>query len=108
MRYAVNQGPRSEAVRVGMEVALKQFVVDYAADMGMSESAAARRMILIGARCEAEHGNARMPASFAQLFYDSETAAREVDEAVKQYEQDGKDDEFDWEGGESDGDSRTV
>ena len=36
-------------------------------DMGMSMSAAVRRLVLIGARCEAEHGRSTMPASYNDL-----------------------------------------
>ena len=63
-RYDVSGEKRSEAIRVGMEPGLYQFLTDYAADMGMSRSSAMRRLMIIGARCEAEHGNARMPATY--------------------------------------------
>jgi hypothetical protein len=36
-------------------------------DMGMSMSAAVRRLVLIGARCEAEHGRSTMSASYNDL-----------------------------------------
>lgn len=77
-RYAVNEGNRDKAIRVGVEIGLYRFIKDYAADMGTSMSAAVRRLILIGARCEKEHGLARMPASYDMLFYDPEADLREV------------------------------
>jgi hypothetical protein len=95
MRYAVNEGPRDQAIRVGLEAGIKQFIEDYAADMGMSASGAARRLILIGSRCEAEHGNARMPASYKTLFYDPEERTKEAEENVKMLS-DKPEEEFDW------------
>jgi len=67
MKYAVNQGVRDYAVRMGCERGIYLFVNDYAKEMGMSMSAAVRRLLLIGARCEAEHGNATMPATYRDL-----------------------------------------
>lgn len=66
-RYRINEGKRDQAIRLGCERGLYEFFSDYARDMGMSRSAALRRLALIGARCEAEHGNARMPVSYENL-----------------------------------------
>ena len=67
MRYDVNQGNRDYAIRMGCEAGVYQFVSDYAQEMGISRSAATRRLVLIGARCESEHGNQSMPASYDGL-----------------------------------------
>lgn len=67
MKYVINEGRRDHAIRMGCEAGLYQFVHDYAEEMGMSASAAARRLVLIGARCEAEHGNRPMPVSYGKL-----------------------------------------
>lgn len=67
MTYPINQGNREYAVRLGCEKGLYDFIKDYAQDMGMSASSAVRRLVLIGARCEKEHGKARMPASYNNL-----------------------------------------
>lgn len=67
MKYSVNQGRRDFAIRMGCEAGIYQFVHDYAKEMGMSASAATRRLVMIGARCEAEHGNQTMPASYSDL-----------------------------------------
>lgn len=68
--YRVNKGNRDYAVRLGCEEGVYNFLSDYARDMGISMSAAVRRLVLIGARCEGEHGQARMPASYASIRYD--------------------------------------
>lgn len=65
--YLPNEGKREHPIRVGLERGVYHFVADYAADLGMSLSAAARRLILLGARCESEHGHVRMPQSFDKL-----------------------------------------
>lgn len=65
--YPINQGNRDYAIRLGCERGLYEFVKDYANDMGMSNSSAVRRLVLIGARCEKEHGKARMPSSYNNL-----------------------------------------
>lgn len=65
--YPINKGNKDRAIRMGCETGLYQFLHDYAAEMGMSASSATRRLVLIGARCEAEHGGARMPASYHGL-----------------------------------------
>lgn len=65
--YSPNQGKREYPIRVGLERGVYDFVTDYAADLGMSLSAATRRLILLGARCESEHGHVRMPQSFDKL-----------------------------------------
>lgn len=70
MKYSVNSGNRDFAIRLGCEEGVYKFITDYAADMGMSRSSALRRLALIGARCEKEHGLARMPASYSQIAYD--------------------------------------
>lgn len=67
MKYDVNKGTRDHAIRVGCETGFYQFAHDYAKQMGMSASAAVRRLALIGARCESEHGNQTMPASLGEL-----------------------------------------
>lgn len=67
MKYDVNKGRRDFAIRMGCEAGVYQFVHDYAKEMGMSASGALRRLALIGARCEAEHGNQTMPASYSDL-----------------------------------------
>ena len=76
MKYTINQGRRDYAVRLGVEHGLYLFIHDYAREMGMSMSAAVRRLVLIGARCESEHGNATMPASFDGL----RTGTKDFDE----------------------------
>lgn len=63
MKYKINEGPREYAIRVGCERGFYLFIHDYAEDMGMSKSAALRRLALIGARCEKEHANLTMPES---------------------------------------------
>ena len=75
MKYSVNQGKRDFAIRMGCEAGVYQFVHDYATEMGMSASGALRRLALIGARCEAEHGNATMPGS----YYGLRTGSKEFD-----------------------------
>lgn len=65
--YSTNMGKREYPIRVGLERGVYEFVVDYAADLGMSLSAATRRLVLLGARCESEHGHVRMPQSFSKL-----------------------------------------
>lgn len=68
MRYpGVNEGRRDFAVRLGCEKAIYLFINDYASDMGISMSAAVRRLLLIGARCEAEHGGQTMPSTYEAL-----------------------------------------
>lgn len=67
MKYDVNKGNRDYAIRLGCEAGVYQFIHDYAKEMGMSASAALRRLALIGARCESEHGNQTMPASYGEL-----------------------------------------
>lgn len=65
--YRINRGIRDQAIRMGCEIGLKEFIHDYALEMGMSDSATLRRLALIGARCEKEHGRARMPSSYQNL-----------------------------------------
>ena len=67
MKYNINSGPRDHAIRLGCEAGLYSFIKDYSEEMGYSMSGGLRRLALIGARCEAEHGKARMPASYAGL-----------------------------------------
>lgn len=66
-RYSVNEGKKEYAIRLGCERGIYLFIGDYAREMGMSMSSALRRLVLIGARCEAEHGKAVMPASYGNL-----------------------------------------
>lgn len=80
MKYAINQGTRAFAVRLGCERGLYLFIHDYAQEMGMSMSAAVRRLVLIGARCESEHGNQTMPASFDGL----RTGSKDFDDALEE------------------------
>ena len=61
--YPIN-GNRTKAIRLGLEPGLYEFICDYAEFVGMSRSSAVRRLTILGARCEADHGNARMPGSF--------------------------------------------
>lgn len=72
MNYPINTGKRNNYIRVGCEEGLYQFIHDYAEEMGMSISSSARRLMLIGARCEADHGKAIMPASYRNLRAPSE------------------------------------
>jgi hypothetical protein len=67
VKYSVNEGRRDFAIRMGCEKGVYQFVLDYSREMGISMSGAVRRLILIGARCEAEHGNQTMPSSYDEL-----------------------------------------
>lgn len=67
MRYRINEGRREFAIRLGCEKGVYLFIHDYAKEMGMSMSGALRRLALIGARCEAEHGNRTMPAAYNNL-----------------------------------------
>jgi len=75
MTFPINKGPRNKAVRIGIEQGLYDFIEEYSIEMGMSMSAACRRMILIGARCEADHGKATMPATYRNLRSPSEVEA---------------------------------
>ena len=80
--YPIN-GNRSKAIRLGLEPGLYEFICDYAEFVGMSRSSAVRRLTILGARCEADHGNARMPGSFEAI---SATAVqRSVNEALSHY-----------------------
>lgn len=67
MRYRINEGRKEFAIRVGCEKGVYLFFHDYAKSLGMSASGALRRLALIGARCEAEHGNRTMPAAYDNL-----------------------------------------
>lgn len=67
MKYTVNSGKRNHAIRLGCETGLYDFITDYAKHLGMSRSGALRRLALIGARCEKEHGTMIMPASYGGL-----------------------------------------
>lgn len=67
MRYNINEGKKTFAVRLGCEPGLYAFIDDYANDMGMTRSGVVRRLLLIGARCEFEHGNRAMPSSYNNL-----------------------------------------
>lgn len=60
-------GKRDKAIRLGCEEGLYEFLNDYANDMGMSLSAALRRLALLGAHCEAQHGKVRMPTSYNNI-----------------------------------------
>lgn len=93
MKYRINEGKRDQAIRLGCERGLYEFFTDYARDMGMSRSAALRRLALIGARCETEHGGARMPASYENLTpatFSAENVPTPIDSLNK------TDDSFDW------------
>ena len=67
MKYTVNDGNRDYAIRMGCERGVYHFVSDYADAMGISMSSAVRRLVLIGAHCESEHGRQTMPASYGEL-----------------------------------------
>jgi len=67
VKYQINEGNLDKAIRMGCEAGLYAFIHDYAKEMGFSMSAATRRLVLIGARCESEHGRQTMPASFDGL-----------------------------------------
>jgi hypothetical protein len=96
-KYAVNEGRREYAVRLGCEKGIYDFVSDYAREMGMSMSGAVRRLLLIGARCESEHGKQTMPTSYDGLHVGStKEMTNDLYDAFKRYENDGKDGEFDW------------
>jgi hypothetical protein len=92
-QYSVNQGNRDYAIRMGCEQGVYKFVSDYARDMGISRSAAVRRLVLIGARCEGEHGQARMPASYASIRYDPSEIH---DELHHPFEDEEEPEQFDW------------
>lgn len=62
--YDVNAGLRDNALGAMVERGIYSFVNDYATNMGMTKSAAVRRLILIGAYCEVNHGNQSLPASY--------------------------------------------
>lgn len=80
--YPIN-GNRTKAIRLGLEPGLYEFVCDYAEFVGMSRSSAVRRLTILGARCEADHGNARMPGSFDAI---SATAVqRSVEENIERH-----------------------
>lgn len=67
MKYNINEGRRDWAVRVGCEKGLYLFFHDYAEEVGMSMSAAVRRLALIGAHCEKEHDKLNMPKTYDKL-----------------------------------------
>lgn len=83
-KYKINDGPRNQAIRLGCERGLYEFLTDYAKDMGMSRSSALRRLALIGAHCEAEHGKAVMPTSYENLITSTTTSNKMIE------------DDFDW------------
>lgn len=91
-KYRINEGKRDQAIRLGCERGLYDFFSDYARDMGMSRSAALRRLALIGARCEKEHGHAVMPASYENLT----PATFSADDVPQPIEGLIPDNEFDW------------
>jgi hypothetical protein len=92
-RYPTNEGKREYAIRLGCERGIYLFIGDYAKIMGMSMSGALRRLVLIGARCEAEHGKATMPASYGELQLGSSAMN---DALFGKMQKDGSDDEYDW------------
>lgn len=75
MKYDINKGPKDHAIRMGCETGFYQFIHDYGSDLGMSASSALRRLAMIGARCEAEHGKAVMPA----IYHDLHTGTRDLE-----------------------------
>lgn len=92
-KYRINEGPRDQAIRLGCERGLYDFFSDYARDMGMSRSAALRRLALIGARCEKEHGHSPMPMSYENLTpatFSADDVPTPLDSLLA------KDKEFDW------------
>lgn len=94
MTYPVNQGNRDRAIRLGCEAGVYNFIRDYALDMGVSMSAAVRRLVLIGARCEGEHGKARMPASYRAIRYDPSEIESDLHHPFEDEEEPEK--PFDW------------
>lgn len=80
--YPIN-GNRTKAIRLGLEPGLYEFICDYAEFVGMSRSSAVRRLAILGARCEADHGNARMPGSFDAIS--SAAVQRSVEKALDSY-----------------------
>lgn len=66
--YNANEGKRKWFISTGVEIGIYRFIVDYAKRMGMTKSSAVRRLVLIGAFCEAEHGNASLPASYNDII----------------------------------------
>lgn len=93
--YRLNEGRRDKAVRLGCEEGLYKFLTDYANDMGMSRSSALRRLALIGAHCEFQHGKAPMPASYQNLVTIKEFREDDRDFVIGS-DNDDKDDDFDW------------
>lgn len=91
--YGVNQGNRDKAIRLGCEAGVYDFIRDYALDMGISMSSAVRRLVLIGARCEGEHGQARMPASYKAVRYDPSELVEELHHPL---ENETETEQFDW------------
>lgn len=67
-QYKINEGLRNCKVVIGCERGLYNFIVDYSEDLGLTMSGAMRRLILLGARCEAVHGLHAMPGSYVSLF----------------------------------------
>lgn len=83
-KYSINQGLRKYAVRVGLERGIYSFLADYALEMGMSLSSAGRRLIILGARCESEHGHVKMPMSIENIT----KPQKEIDYLLKDIEMD--------------------
>jgi hypothetical protein len=54
-----------------MDPELKAFIMDYAAALGISRSAAVRRLTILGARCEAEHAKMVMPQTYNVIDLDN-------------------------------------
>ncbi len=63
----INQGGRDWAIRLQCEKAIYDFITDYANDMGMSRSSTVRRLVLIGAYCEANHSAKIMPKTYEEI-----------------------------------------
>lgn len=74
----MNKSNKSEHLRLNVEPELKEFMEDYAANLGVSLSAAIRRLVLIGANCETEHGQTRMPISYDTFLQKQQESANYI------------------------------
>lgn len=80
-KYSVNQNIKRYFVRSSVEEGLRDFIQDYANDLGTSVSSAMRRLILLGAHCEEQHGHTKMPVSY-EIF--KKTLSKQTEEQVKE------------------------
>lgn len=84
MSFDLNAGPKKYAIRVGCERGLYEFVESYASAMGMSLSGAVRRLIILGARCEGEHGNVPMPTGYEKISIEAKEM-QQMNKALDEY-----------------------